>query len=53
MFRGTRLPVQSLFDHLSAGDSIKVFLSDFPGVTPKQIQTVLALAGKLLAGRRH
>ena len=26
VFKGTRVPVQSLFDHLKAGDSIKVFL---------------------------
>jgi len=26
VFKGTRVPVQSLFDHLKAGDSIEVFL---------------------------
>jgi uncharacterized protein (DUF433 family) len=45
VFRGTRVPVKSLFDHLSAGDSPEVFLDDFPGVTREQIRTVLDVAG--------
>jgi uncharacterized protein (DUF433 family) len=44
VFRGTRVPVKSLFDHLKAGDSIDVFLDDFPGVKAEQVQTVLDLA---------
>ena len=45
IFRGTRVPVKSLFDHLSAGDSLETFLDDFPGVTRDQVQTVVELAG--------
>ena len=45
VFRGTRVPVKSLFDHLSAGDSLEVFLDDFPGVTREQVRTVLDAAG--------
>jgi len=41
VFRGTRVPVKSLFDHLSAGDSLETFLDDFPGVTRDQVQSVL------------
>ena len=33
VFAGTRVPVKSLFDHLEAGDSLEVFLDDFPSVT--------------------
>jgi uncharacterized protein (DUF433 family) len=44
VFRGTRVPVKSLFDHLSAGDSLEVFLDDFPGVAPEQVQAVLRMA---------
>lgn len=29
VFRGTRVPVDALFEHLTAGDTIDVFLSDF------------------------
>jgi uncharacterized protein (DUF433 family) len=48
VFRGTRVPVKSLFDHLSAGDSLKTFLDDFPGVTREQIRSVLDTAGSHL-----
>ena len=44
VFRGTRVPVKSLFDHIRAGDSLEVFLDDFPGVTKEQTQVVLAAA---------
>ena len=44
VFRGTRVPVKSLFDHLSAGDSVEVFLDDFPGVTREQVKAVLDMA---------
>jgi uncharacterized protein (DUF433 family) len=44
VFRGTRVPVKSLFDHLNAGDSLESFLDDFPGVTREQARTVLELA---------
>lgn len=51
VFRGTRVPVKGLFDHLRAGDSLEMFLDDFPGVTREQAQAVIDLAGhELLAG---
>jgi uncharacterized protein (DUF433 family) len=48
VFRGTRVPVKSLFDHLSAGDSLETFLDDFPGVTREQTRSVLEVAGRHL-----
>ena len=33
VFRGTRVPVQTLFDYLEAGDSIEEFLEGFPTVS--------------------
>ena len=50
VFRGTRVPVKSLFDHLRAGDSLETCLDDFPGVTRDQVQTILELAGLRLLG---
>jgi uncharacterized protein (DUF433 family) len=48
-FAGTRVPVQSLFDHIEAGDTIETFLEDFPGVTKGQAIAVLELSrSKLL-----
>ena len=51
VFRGTRVPIKSLFDHLIAGDPLSTFLEDFPGVTADQAKAVLELAAaQLLAG---
>ena len=33
VFVGTRVPVRVLFEHLEAGDSLEVFLQDFPSVS--------------------
>jgi uncharacterized protein (DUF433 family) len=41
VFVGTRVPVQSLFDHLEAGDSIDDFLEGFPSVRRQQVIAVL------------
>lgn len=41
MFVGTRVPVQSLFDHLEAGDSINDFLEGFPSVKREQVIALL------------
>ena len=30
VFAGTRVPVESLIQHLTAGDSLNKFLDDFP-----------------------
>ncbi len=37
VFCGTRVPVQTLLDHLEAGNSIDEFLAGFPSVTREQI----------------
>jgi uncharacterized protein (DUF433 family) len=37
VFRGTRVPVQTLLDYLEAGDSIDDFLAGFPSVTRRQV----------------
>ena len=51
VFRGTRVPIQTLMDHLEAGDSLDVFLADFPTVTREQAVAVLEMAKEaLLAG---
>jgi uncharacterized protein (DUF433 family) len=45
LFRGTRVPINSLFDYLRAGDSLDIFLNDFPGVSRDQAEAVLDVAG--------
>ncbi|HEY0322561.1 MAG TPA: DUF433 domain-containing protein [Pyrinomonadaceae bacterium] len=41
VFAGTRVPVKNLFDYLEGGDSLDVFLDDFPTVTREQALGVL------------
>ena len=41
VFRGTRVPVQTLVDYLQAGDSITDFLKGFPTVSREQVLVVL------------
>ncbi len=44
VFVGTRVPVQNLIDCLEAGDSIDLFLYDFPSVKRDQVIAVLEAA---------
>ena len=37
VFCGTRVPIQTLFDYLEAGDSIGEFLAGYPTVTREQV----------------
>jgi uncharacterized protein (DUF433 family) len=48
VFVGTRVPVQSLFEHLEAGDSIGDFLEGFPSVRRDQVIAVLEASSKEL-----
>ena len=41
VFVGTRVPIKILFDHLEAGDSLEVFLDDFPSVSREQAVKLL------------
>ncbi|MFZ4057546.1 MAG: DUF433 domain-containing protein, partial [Ferruginibacter sp.] len=41
VFKGTRVPVESLFDHLEAGVTLDAFLEDFPTVTKEQAVALL------------
>lgn len=41
VFAGTRVPVQTLFDYLEAGDPLDEFLDDFPTVRREQAMQLL------------
>ena len=43
VFTGTRVPINHLFDYLKAGDSLDIFLTDFPTVRREQALGVLEL----------
>jgi uncharacterized protein (DUF433 family) len=44
VFVGTRVPVRILFEYLEAGDSLDVFLDDFPSVNREQAIAMLEIA---------
>ena len=45
VFKGTRVPVEALFENLAAGMSLEEFLDNFPTVEKSQAEAVLLLAG--------
>jgi len=45
VFRGTRVPVRSLFDYLEGGDTLDEFLRQFPSVRREQAIALLDLHG--------
>jgi uncharacterized protein (DUF433 family) len=44
VFRGTRVPIESLFDYLKRGRSINYFLEQFPTVQREQVEELLETA---------
>lgn len=48
VFRGTRVPVETLFDHLESGVSLDEFLEDFPTVNREQDVGLLNIANRIL-----
>jgi uncharacterized protein (DUF433 family) len=44
VFRGTRVPIQSLFDHLEGNIPLEEFLDDFPTVSKDQAIALLEMA---------
>jgi len=53
VFAGTRVPVKTLFAHLEAGDSLAVFLDDFPSVSRELAVAVLEEARAALIPDAH
>lgn len=49
---GTRVPVESLFDHLEAGISLDEFLNDFPTVSKEKAVAILDIANKLITSEK-
>ena len=45
-FKGTRIPIQMLIEHLAAGFSLDQFLDTVPSLERKQAQRFLELAGE-------
>ncbi len=51
VFSGTRVPVKTMFDYLSAGDSLDVFLEHFPEVRREQAVALLDEIGAEIGER--
>ncbi len=47
VFKGTRVPVASLFWHLEKGITLDDFLDDFPTVSREQVTAVLQMASQI------
>ncbi len=53
-FNGTRIPIQTLFDYLEAGDPLNEFLEGYPDITRERAVAVIGLASRgLLEGLRR
>ena len=44
VFKGTRVPISSLFEHLQSGISLDEFLSDFPSIAKPMAEQVIEFA---------
>ena len=53
VFAGTRVPIKNLFDYLEAGDSLEVFLDQFPTVSREASIAVLEQARQALVADAH
>jgi uncharacterized protein (DUF433 family) len=51
VFRGTRVPVQTLFDYLEGGDTLADFLEGFPTVSRSLALEALEEAKRILLAR--
>lgn len=51
VFKGTRVPIETLFDHLEAGIPLNEFLDDFPTVSKEQAIATLEIANKFLTAK--
>lgn len=51
VFRGTRVPIQALFDYLEGGETLEDFLVGFPTVSREAAVAALEEAKELLLAR--
>ena len=49
VFGGTRVPIKNLFDYIEEGDSLDVFLGQFPSVSREMALAVLEQAKMALS----
>jgi uncharacterized protein (DUF433 family) len=49
VFKGTRVPIDTLFDYLATGESLDEFLEDFPSVKREQAEMAINYARRMAA----
>ena len=49
VFKGTRVPIDTLFDYLATGDSLEEFLEDFPSVKREYAEMAIEYARRMAA----
>ena len=53
VFSGTRVPIQTLFDHLENGITVDDFLEDFPSVSREHAIRTLQFAEEILTSEKY
>ncbi len=53
VFAGTRVPVQTLFDYIEAGDKLDDFLDDFPAVSKARAIEVLETMKQMFLAQEY
>ena len=53
VFKGTRVPADTLFQYLAGGSNIDEFLNDFPTVEKQQAEALLRLASEDASRQIH
>jgi uncharacterized protein (DUF433 family) len=49
VFKGSRVPIDTLFDYLATGDSLEEFLEDFPSVKREYAEMAIKYARRMAA----
>jgi uncharacterized protein (DUF433 family) len=49
VFKGTRVPIDTLFDYLATGDSLEEVLEDFPSVEREYAEMAIEYARRMAA----
>jgi uncharacterized protein (DUF433 family) len=52
VFKGTRVPIQNLFDYIEGGEDLAEFLDDFPSVSKEAALSILEMAKKSLTSEK-
>jgi uncharacterized protein (DUF433 family) len=52
VFKGTRVPIETLFNHLEEGVTLNEFLSDFDTVSKEQAIAIMEIASELLSSKK-